>query len=170
MAGNRNSGRKALPVNVHLLRGNPSKKSASELSASSQASAVQVSLPPCPMFLTPDAKSEWKRIAKDLLALGMVSSLDRAELAVYCQAWADWKYARQKIADMQDRGYVEPTPSGYKQMSAWMQVANRAEERMRTAGGAFGFSPSARSKLDTPLTPQGELFPNEQAEVARKYF
>ena len=42
MAGNRNSGRKALPVNVHLLRGNPSKKSVAELQAAQVTSAPNV--------------------------------------------------------------------------------------------------------------------------------
>jgi len=169
MAGNRNSGRKPLPANVHLLNGNPSKKSAADLTGPGGGAQVEVKIPPCPQFLTKDARAEWKRIAKDLQTLGLVSELDRAELAVYCQAWADWKKARETIAAMEDKGFVETTPSGYKQMSAWMQLANRAEERMRKAGSAFGLNPSARASLGPGHVGQGELFPNEQAETARKY-
>lgn len=169
MAGNANSGRKAIPANVHLLRGNPSKKSMSELANAGGQPAVKAQAPACPDFLTPDAKQEWKRIANDLAVLGIVSKLDRGELAVYCQAWADWKHARKMIADLKESGFVEQTPSGYKQMSAWMQVANRAEDRMRTAGASFGLNPSARQRLDV-RPPQGELFPNEQKETAAKYF
>ncbi len=168
MAGNRNSGRKPLPANVHALRGNPSKKSRHELHDES-AQKLPAEIPPCPAFLTKDAKAEWKRIAKDLQLLGLISKLDRGELAVYCQAWADWKIAREKITELEERGFVEVTPSGYKQMSAWMQLANRAEERMRKAGSSFGLNPSARASLGAGQTAQGELFPNEQAETARKY-
>ncbi|QFU01263.1 Phage terminase, small subunit [Halomonas sp. THAF5a] len=168
MAGNRNSGRKPLPANVHALRGNPSKKPSHELEHTGQQQ-LPAEIPPCPAFLTKDAKAEWKRIAKDLQTLGLISKLDRGELAVYCQAWADWKVAREKISAMESAGFVETTPSGYKQMSAWMQLANRAEERMRKAGSSFGLNPSARASLGAGTVQQGELFPNEQAETARKY-
>jgi P27 family predicted phage terminase small subunit len=171
MAGNGNSGRRALPATVHLLRGNPSKKSAADLAdaAAAAPAALTIKAPTCPEFLTPDAKTEWKRIVDDLVVLGLVTKIDRAELAVYCQAWGDWKVARKKIAQLQDNGFVEATPSGYKQISAWMQVANRAEDRMRTAGASFGLNPSARSRLDV-RAPQGDLFPNDQKDKAAKYF
>ncbi|MCH4563358.1 phage terminase small subunit P27 family [Halomonas sp. EGI 63088] len=169
MAGNRNSGRKPLPANVHALRGNPSKKSAADLDPGRGEVQVEAKIPPCPAFLTKDARAEWKRIAKDLQVLGLISELDRGELAVYCQAWADWKLAREKITALEEAGFVEVTPSGYKQMSAWMQLANRAEERMRKAGSSFGLNPSARASLGAGTVKQGELFPNEQAETARKY-
>lgn len=168
MAGNRNSGRRPLPANVHALRGNPSKKPGHELHDNGSPS-LKVEAPPCPSFLTKDAKAEWRRIVKDLEILGLITKVDRAELAVYCQAWGDWKQAREKIEELGESGMVANTPSGYKQMSVWMQVANRAEERMRTAGGSFGLNPSARAKLGTGHVNQGELFPNEQAETARKY-
>ncbi|MFT0137291.1 phage terminase small subunit P27 family [Alcanivoracaceae bacterium MT1] len=167
MSGNRNSGRRPLPGNVHLLRGNPSKKGATEITGA--APAPKTEAPPCPSWLSKEAKAEWRRIVKDLVTLGLVAKIDRAELSVYCTAWADWKVAREKIAEMEEDGYVMSTPSGYKQMSVWMQVANRAEERMRAAGNSFGLNPSARAKLGASLPAQGELFPNEQAETARKY-
>lgn len=169
MAGNSNSGRRAKPASVHILHGNPSKKSSAELAAAGKAVDVQAKAPACPDFLTADAKAEWKRIAQDLVTLGILSKVDRGELAVYCQAWADWKFARGKIAELGDKGFVEATPSGYKQMSAWMQVANRAEERMRTAGASFGLNPSARQRLEV-RPPQGDLFPNAPKEVGAQYF
>lgn len=169
MAGNSNSGRRALPATVHLIRGNPSKKPAADLTGATKAMTANAAAPACPDFLTADAKTEWRRIVGDLVVLGIISKIDRAELAVYCQAWADWKYARKKIAEARDSGFVETTPSGYKQMSAWMQTANRAEDRMRTAGSSFGLNPAARQRLEV-RAPQGELFPNEHKEAADKYF
>ena len=169
MAGNRNSGRKPLPANVHMLRGNPSKLSAAELKGTGGGVEVEAKIPPCPAFLSKPAKAEWSRIAKDLQSLGLLCELDRAELAIYCQAWGDWKLAREKITELGDDGFVEITPSGYKQLSSWMQIANRAEERMRKAGSNFGLNPAARASLGAGTVAQGELFPNEQAEIAGKY-
>lgn len=173
MAGNANSGRKPIPANVHLLNGNPSKLSAAQLAAGAGAKKTTIApaavAPPCPDFLTADAKSEWRRVVGVLVILGLISKIDRSELAVYCQAWADWKYARIKIKEMRDAGFVETTPSGYKQISAWMQCANRAEDRMRQAGNSFGMNPAARSRLDI-RAPQGELFKNDEKDKAAAYF
>lgn len=108
MAGNSNSGRRATPANVHLLRGNPSKKSAAELAAAGAAGLnVEAEAPKCPAFLTTEAKAEWKRIVGDLVSLGVVAKIDRAELAVYCQAWADWMKAREMIKTLGDSGYMD---------------------------------------------------------------
>ena len=167
MAGNQNSGRKAVPGTVHLLRGNPSKKSVADLATKPLTPSAKA--PTCPEFLSADAKVEWRRIAADLLILGVLTKIDRAELSAYCQAWADWKYARKKITELRDEGFVEATPSGYKQMSAWMQASNRAEDRMRAAGASFGMNPSARTRLQV-REPQGELFPNVEKEKAAQYF
>jgi P27 family predicted phage terminase small subunit len=169
MAGNGNSGRKPLPASVHLISGNKSKLSADQLKALGETVDPKSKAPACPEFLTADAKAEWRRIATDLLTLGLLSKIDRAELSVYCQAWGDWKTARKKIAELREGGFVEATPSGYKQISAWMQVANRAEDRMRTAGASFGMNPAARTRLQV-RPPQGELFPNEQKDKAGQYF
>jgi P27 family predicted phage terminase small subunit len=103
------------------------------------------------------------------VTLGVITKIDRGELAVYCQAWGDWKTARKKIAELGEVGFVEQTPSGYKQMSAWMQIANRAEDRMRTAGNSFGLNPAARNRLEV-RAPQGELFPTHEKDKAAGYF
>lgn len=173
MAGNQNSGRRSVPATVHAIRGNPSKLSNAELAEAATRKPVDLATaaPACPDFLTADAKTEWRRIINDLVMLGVVTKIDRGELAVYCTAWADWKYARKRIAELKDSGFVESTPSGYKQMSAWMQTANRAEDRMRTAGASFGLNPSARMRLQvrTPVG-QGELFPNDEKNKAASYF
>ena len=53
--------------------------------------------PRCPAWLSPAAKSEWRRLAKTLVKLGILSDLDRAVFASYCQSWAKWKQAEQAI-------------------------------------------------------------------------
>lgn len=176
MAGNANSGRPAKPASLHLIDGNASKKSAAELAAAAggrTAPVAPIEPPECPSFLTAEAKKEWKRMVDDLLVMGVLSRIDRAQFAVYCQAWADWAYARQ-ILEKKTRAetYIDITPSGYKQIGVWMQLANRAEERMRIAGAAFGLNPSARSSMNiqAPQGKQTELFPNEPKEAAGRFF
>lgn len=172
MAGNGNSGRNAKPAVLHLIE-NKSKLSAAELKTLANGArpvVAPVALPECPAVLTQAARTEWNRIIKDLATMGVVSRIDRGQLAVYCQAWADWVMARTKLKEVsKGNGYIDVTPNGFKQMSAWLQIANRAEERMRLSGALFGLNPSARASLQIQA-PQAELFPNEQKEAADRFF
>lgn len=180
MAGNSNSGRKALPATVHLIQGNRSKKPLSEITQSGVQWELVADAPECPEVLDDAAREVWDELAPDLYMLGLINRLDQGELAVYCQAYADWKHARTMIQEVKnaartktakrEAGYIESTPSGYKQISVWMQIANRAEERMRTSGALFGLNPSARARVQLPAGGQGELFRGDEKEKANKYF
>jgi len=180
MAGNNNSGRRALPATVHLIQGNRSKKPISELTQSGVQWELVKDAPDCPAVLDEAAREIWDQLAPDLYLLGLINKLDQGELAVYCQAYADWQFARSMIAETRaaartktgkrEAGYVDTTPSGYKQIGVWMQIANRAEERMRASGALFGLNPSARARVQLPAGGQGELFENGEKAVAAKYF
>ena len=55
-------GPQPLPSNVHLLRGNPSKKSATDLLDDFNP---EVEIPTSPKWLWPEAKKEWRRIGAE---------------------------------------------------------------------------------------------------------
>ena len=156
-----------LPANVHALRGNPSKIPAHKLA---DGIHPNTKLPRAPDHLLPAAKTEWRRIGRELVALGVVSEIDRAALSVYCQAWARWRQAEKKIAELGDDGIVETTPSGYQQMSAWLNVSNRSVDQMHKFMQEFGMTPSARSRVQP--NPQLSLFEDdrENSDPAARYF
>lgn len=143
-------GPKPLPHNVHQLRGNPSKKS-----AVSFLDGVQpvVEIPNCPPHLDKEAKREYKRISVELESLGLISKIDRAALVGYCTAWAETVHCEKKITELNaadpkgEAGLIGYTPNGYQQMSVWVQIRNRAYERMMKFASEFGMSPSARSRV-----------------------
>ena len=153
-------GRKALPANVHVLRGNPSKKPIGALLDEQLRPPVEV--PTCPAHLGDEAKREWRRITKHLEPLGLVAQIDRAALAAYCTAWGDYVWAEKRIAEMNagdatgESGRIGHTPSGYKQISVQLQIRNRAMEQMVKYLAEFGMSPAARSRV-TQGDPQGVL-------------
>lgn len=149
-------GPKPLPTHIHVLNGNPSKKPAHQLKDSV---SPDIEIPGCPSHLLPDAKKEWKRIAPELERLGLISQMDRAALAVYCQAYARWKQAEEKIKALGDAGLIEETPSGYKQISVLLQISNRSVEQMHKFMCEFGMSPSSRSRVTA--SPQMDLFPDD---------
>lgn len=153
-------GPKPLPNNVHALNGNPSKKSLNSLSGSD----VPVEIPEPPEHLSELAVTEWNRISTELFRLGLIAKIDRANLGVYCQAYARWAEAEAKIAEMGDDGLIQTTVNGYQQMSVWLQISNRAVEQMRSAASEFGMSPSARVRVNP--NPQLDLFGDGVGDTA----
>lgn len=155
-------GPKSLPANVHALRGNPSKLPLDRLLDSIQP---PVEIPRCPGHLQVEAKREWKRMGAELEALGLISQIDRAAFVGYCTAWAETVFCEQKIsvlnaADPEGQaGLIGITPSGYQQMSVWVQIRNRAYERMLKFSAEFGMSPSARGRVTPSENRQSNLFP-----------
>jgi phage terminase small subunit len=75
----------------------------------------------CPEQLGPVARQEWDRIVGELTALGVLSSVDRAALAVYCNAYAQWLDATDAI---QKYGAMMKAPSGYPIQSPYVAIAN----------------------------------------------
>lgn len=85
-------GRPPKPTHLKLLEGNPGKRAVNR-----DEPKPAVKAPSCPRHLIGEARREWKRISRELLALKLLSEVDRAALAAYCQAWARWVYAEEKI-------------------------------------------------------------------------
>jgi P27 family predicted phage terminase small subunit len=152
-------GRKALPANVHLINGNPSKK---RMSVLSDGSRVPVSIPKMPKHLDAGAKREWKSICSELEKLGLIADVDRAVVAMYCVVYSRWEYAETKIKEMKDDvGLIERTPNLYKQISVWLQIANRCMEQLKGLIGEIGMSPSARARVKVTL--QQDLFGDDSS-------
>lgn len=177
MAGNSNSGRHAKPAVVHLLTGNKSKKSVSALLDEVQNPPLPVEAPEAPDWLDEDALAEWNRVVPDLLKLGLVTRLDRQVLAQYCEAVSDYRRWTLRIQEMNKslhgpaQGDVQTYRTGAKDLSVWRKLRNDAERRADAAGAKFGFNPLARRTLRTQsAASQGELFPNEQKQIAQEYF
>lgn len=175
MAGNGNSGRTGKPAVVHLLNGNPGKRSKAALLQEATSPAMPVEAPPMPDWLDEHAEQEWNRVVPDLVTLGLVSRLDMQVLAQYCEAVSDYRRWTLRIQQLNESlvspngGDVQTYRTGAKDLSVWRRLRNDAERRADAAGAKFGFSPMARRALKAPA-PQGELFPNEQKEIASKYF
>lgn len=107
--------------------------------------------PTIPKGLTKAAADEWKRVTRLLKTLGLVAELDRAALAVYCEAWATWQHAQAEIAKT---GHVVKSPSGFPIINPWVSVANGAHKQMQSLLSEFGLSPAARSRIVVVEQPQ----------------
>lgn len=135
------AGRPPKPTHLKIIQGNPGKRALNKAEPKPKAKA-----PPCPKHLSKEARKEWRRISKELLTLGLLTTVDRAALAAYCQAWARWVEAEEK---MQEVGFnmVEETDKGYAHVSPWFTVANNALKQMRAFLVEFGLTPASRSRV-----------------------
>ncbi len=112
---------------------------------------VRVEIPPCPRELSEVAKKEWRRIAPELSQMGLLSRIDRAALALYCDAYGRWLEA---IGSLQKFGVVIKSPNGYPVQSPYVAIANKSGEQVRLLLSEFGMSPSSRTRVHaTPPLP-----------------
>lgn len=167
-------GPKPLPTNVHLLRGNASKK---PLGSILDEFRPEVEIPDFPSWIWPEAKKEWKRISVELERYGLVSRLDRAALVLYCQAWAKMVWAERMLsrsmkAAEQARlqaesagveytggdGLMVKTAGGNFTYSHHWVVGRHASAEVKRYLDLFGLSPSARTRVTTSDNRQASLF------------
>lgn len=143
-------GRKALPANVHLLRGNPSKLSAAQLI--DETLRPEVVVPKRPRHISGKAATEWRRLGPHLEKLGLISEIDHIAFEIVCKLYARWVYVEEKIDELQaahddDRGLVHVKPSGMHTLSVWLKESILLTDRLRVMLAEFGMSPAARSRV-----------------------
>lgn len=132
-------GRKPVPTALRLVTGNPGKRPFNP-----HEPKPPIAIPSCPAHLSPSAKSEWKRLARTLHQLGVISELDRAALAAYCQAYGRWVEAERKLKETPS---LLRTPAGYVQPSPWLGIANKNLEMMHKFMSELGLSPVSRTRV-----------------------
>lgn len=133
-------GRKPKPTAVKVLEGNPGKRKLND----AEIKLKQDKPPKCPDWLEKEAKEEWKRLAKNLFSLGVLTDLDVTTFASYCQAYARWREAEEFISQ---HGTLVKTPSGYWQQVPQVSIAHQNQKIMMQAAAEFGLTPSARSRI-----------------------
>ena len=132
-------GRKPLPSNVVRLRGNPGKRRLNDAEPRPAAAP-----PTCPAYLGGEARKEWKRLSRELAALGLLTRLDRGLLAAYCQAHALWVEA---VRSLERYGTMVKSPNGHPMQSPYVAVANKQVEIMGRIAAEFGMTPSSRTRI-----------------------
>jgi P27 family predicted phage terminase small subunit len=143
-------GRPPKPTALKVLEGNRGKR---PLNTREPKPAPVV--PSCPSWLMLEAKREWRRISKELERLGLLTKVDRAVLAGYCQEWARWKQA-EEVIDAQ--GLTFTTPNGYVQVRPEVAAAHKSLQLMNMFGSQLGLSPVARTRLSTEPEAAGDVF------------
>lgn len=158
-------GRKPKPSAIKELEGNPGKRA-----INTQEPKPESVIPSCPPHLIGPARTEWKRITKELEKLKIISLIDKAALSGYCIAYADVIKATNKI---KKQGEVIISEKGGLYQNPWVSIRNSAIDRMVKIAAEFGMTPSSRSRVKVK-TPTEEdkmedfLFGNTNVKVKTK--
>lgn len=140
-------GRKPKPTHLKLVTGNPGKRALPKREAK-----ILRALPSPPPHLSDEAKVEWGRVSEELYKIGLLSGVDRAALAAYCQAYARWAQAERAITEMGKAdhltgGLMIKTSNGNAIQNPLVGTANKAAADMVRYAAEFGMTPSARSRI-----------------------
>ena len=134
-------GRKPKPTALKVIAGNPGRRPLNR-----REPVPERDVPTCPSHLLAAGKAEWKRIVHELYDLGVISRLDRASLAAYCQAYGRWVEAERKLTETPA---ILKMPSGYIQQNPWLTIATKQMELVQRFAAELGMTPSSRSRVET---------------------
>ena len=114
------------------------------------APSRRLALPRCPGHLTPPAAREWRRVATALHGMGALTTIDRAALAAYCQAYGRWVDAEERL---RESPLLYRTPSGYVQQSPLLGIIHKQLELMGRYMIELGMTPASRSRVTVAAPP-----------------
>ncbi len=161
-------GRKAKPIHLHLLEGNRSRLTKQEIEERVEA---EKKLRPNkdrvrpPVWLDSIAKKEFKRIAKELDELDLVTNIDINALATYCDAYSDYIECTKII---KEEGlmveYTNKAAETNRVPHPLLTKKKQLHEQMKTLAVEFGLTPSSRAKISMPKEE-----PKEPSEFDREF-
>ena len=103
-------------------------------------------IPRCPAWLSGPARAEWRRVARPLYDLGLLTPLDRQALAQYCAAVGRIVEAEKALKN----GMSYSTESGREYLKPEYRILQDAVKEVRAHCTMFGLSPSARMRMELP--------------------
>jgi P27 family predicted phage terminase small subunit len=135
-------GRKPTPVRLKVLLGNPGKR---PIRPEPQPLAFEAPPEP-PGYLLPEAAAEWRRLAPELLRLGLLTPVDIATFAACCEATGRWVQAVRLLAEsggaLTVRGY-----RGRMVTNPLVRMIGDAAADVLRCATEFGMTPSSRARV-----------------------
>lgn len=151
------AGRPRKPTALKRLQGNPGKRALPQ--DEPEFERLDEAANP-PEWLAVEAKAEWRRLAAELTALGLLTDVSAQVFAGYCQAYARWREAEEWMQEhgrtivMRDR---DGRVTGVREVPQ-SKIATTEREQMRRLAGEFGLTPSEASKVKAqPKKTKSEL-------------
>ena len=134
------------PTRLKLLRGNPGKRKTNKREPKPRA-VLRVPKPPADLGTV--AKREWRRVARQLVKLGLLSTVDLSLLGIYCAEIQKYREAQAFIRENGTSYVIRDKDGAVKYVAQFPQVgiARGAADLARKLAAEFGFSPASRSRI-----------------------
>lgn len=138
------TGRPALPNELHELRGNPSKKQlkasvGAEVQSEWNADDIQE-----PYWFDRKANNEWHRLLDSLTNINLFTPLDYSVLAIGCGCWALYSKALQEL---QSTGLIGAVEDGSAVEHPLSVIVRRQREIMQQVWIDYGMTPLDRRRF-----------------------
>lgn len=133
--------RKKIPTKLKIVKGTYRKERENK-----NEPEYKIEIPDYPKHLTTRAKKEWKRMSVVLFDMGLLTNVDMAALAAYCQLYGRWAEAETKLKKKGEE-FIVITKDGNKIQNPLIGIANTALKLMAKCLIEFGMTPASRSKV-----------------------
>jgi len=159
-------GPKPKPSIIRDLEGNQGKK---------RRNRSEPEFPPAdpmspPEWLNVVAREEWLRVAPVLGKVGLLTVVDVTALAAYCACYSRYREAEEVLEQLgttftvrDDKGVIKgrwPMPE--------VGIAVKMLDKVRALAGEFGFTPSARGRIELDKLGVNDVGEMEQDELERE--
>ena len=146
-------GRKPLPTNIKILRGNPGKR---PLPKDEPEPVKLETCPPPPKDLLPEGREEWVRVGPELCRLGLLTVADVTTFAAYCQSVAHWRRAEAWIKKHGSTVTLKNEDGSirYIQQVPHVSISNKALDKIRAFATEFGMTPASRTRITGAVNPK----------------
>jgi len=133
-------GPKAKPTKLKVLEGNPGRRPLPKKEPTpSKAKSVAA-----PAELDAEGKKAWRRVVRQLKAMGLYTEIDRDALMLYSDSYSLWLKASRRL---RKDGILTKGALGAPKLHPAVLVADKAFQRMKAMISAFGMTPADRVGL-----------------------
>lgn len=151
------TGRPPKPTALKELAGNPGKRPLNR-----NEPKPRIVIPPCPKWVTGEARKEYQRHARLLVELRVMTEADRIALAAFAHELTKWLEAEAQVQELGAVLISEKTGAPY--LNPWQNIASNHFKNMVKLATEFGLTPASRSRIEAQ--PEDE----KQTSLAEKLF
>jgi P27 family predicted phage terminase small subunit len=135
-----------VPTKLKLLRGNPSRVPIGPEPEPQTFNGI----PEPPEYLDDDAAAEWRKLAPELVRIGLLTLADVTAFGSYCQVVGRWIKAERALKG-QDL-VIEAGDGTSTKVNPLVHVASAAQRDLLSAAAQFGMTPAGRARLNAGIT------------------
>ena len=142
-------GRKPKPEAMKQLAGNPGKRTATGMNTPQPDAASERA----PRGMSDEARRFWHGIAKELIELNVLRTVDVPAFVLMAEHYALARKASEQLLDLDSLTTIDKNDAERKH--PLLQVFKDNAQAYRMFAAEFGLTPSSRSRLNVPA-PEGE--------------